>query len=124
LFSNEIALAAGANAIDGVHKQTGYFSNILQNTLAFSAIDEGARVFGDTGIRALFDDANELGEAVAPGDASSTLKDAGEAIAKVFVQYARQLAIGKVEQSDALEALEGVLALSSDKAQNQNGLSL
>ena len=45
----------------------------------------------------------------------STLEEAAEAISKVFVQYAGQLALGKVLQSSTPEALDGVLTLAEDK---------
>jgi Ca2+-binding RTX toxin-like protein len=118
LFDNEIAQAAGASSIDGKDKTDGKFSNILRSTIAYSAIDvgeEAARPFGDTGIRAMFDDANELGEALNAPDVSTTLEASASAIGKVAVQFAGQLAIGKVMQSSSQEALAGVLSFSSDK---------
>jgi hypothetical protein len=66
------------------------------SAIAYSAIDEGTRVFGDTGIRALFNDANDLGALLADEEVSSTLQDAAGAIGKVFVQFAGQLAFNKV----------------------------
>lgn len=86
----------------------------LRTTLAYSAIDEGTRVFGDTGIRAYFDDADELGEAVSQtgGSLTSFQRDA---IAKIVVQFAGHLAKNKMLQADWSEAVDGVLKLTPDK---------
>ena len=83
----------------------------MRTAIAYSAIDEGAKVFGNTGIRAMFDDANELGK-VLTADASSILQSSADTIVKLLVQFAGQLALGKVEDS---KALEGVLKLSTDE---------
>ena len=94
----------------------------MKAMIAYSAIDEGAdntsaRPYGDTGIRALFDDANDLGLALSGTNVSSTLEHAASAIGAIMVQYAGQLAVRKVLQSDQLgtEALSGVLTLSQDE---------
>ena len=119
LFNNLVAGSAGAGNISGVFG----LSQKMRNAIAYSAIDEGtndtnARPFGDTGIRALFNDANELGKALALVNASTTLKDAAGAVSDIFVQFAGQLAMGKVLQTDASavsnKVLDGVLTLSPD----------
>jgi Ca2+-binding RTX toxin-like protein len=84
------------------------YSDIVRMAIAYSAIDEGTRVFGDTGIRALYDDANNLGKALSFasfGGASKALSDHGIDISKVFVQFAGQLALNKVLQASVPGAL-------------------
>jgi Ca2+-binding RTX toxin-like protein len=84
--------------------------------IAYSAIDEGTRVFGDSAIRAMFNDANDLGKAVSVANASTTLKAATGALSEILMQFAGQLAFGKVLQSAHPEALAGVLSLSPDNS--------
>ncbi|MFH1159084.1 MAG: calcium-binding protein [Pseudomonadota bacterium] len=86
-------------------------SDKLRNMIAYSAIDAGTTVFGDTAIRALYDDANDLGKFIA-GD-GSPLAGMAEDISKVFVEYAGMLAIKKVPQSGHASVLEGVLDYST-----------
>jgi hypothetical protein len=88
LFDNEIALAAKADRISGVSKETGDFAGIMRTALAYSAIDEGVRPFGDTGIRSLYNDADDLGLALGAEGASRTLLTAASAISKVLLQPA------------------------------------
>lgn len=86
----------------------------LITRIAYSAIDEGTRLFGDTGIRALFDDAGDLGRVLKGSDVSTTVKAAASALAEVLVQFAGQLAVGKVLQSGSPEALSGVISVAAD----------
>ena len=90
----------------------GHYSEAYKmlNALAYSAIDEGVRVFGDTGIRAMFNDANDLGFVVKQADASTTIIAAKGALSEILMQFAGQLAFGKVLQSAHPEALGGVLS--------------
>lgn len=48
----------------------------MMRAIAYSAINEGTRVFGDTGIRAMFDDASDLGKALQPGMSASISRSA------------------------------------------------
>ncbi len=57
LFDNSIAVASGADAFRGAGNDGSEVYNVMRDAIAYSAIDVGTRVFGDTGIRALFDDA-------------------------------------------------------------------
>ncbi|MEQ1698241.1 MAG: hypothetical protein ABL901_20620, partial [Hyphomicrobiaceae bacterium] len=113
LFRDDLGTAIGLQK--DVNGHYGPASKML-SMISYSAIDEGTRVFGDTGIRALFNDANELGAALdSTRDVSKTLKDAAAAISKVFVQFAGQIANGKVLSAQHSSALDGILALSADK---------
>lgn len=115
LFDASVALASGATSVSGQFAENQDWASILQSALAYSAIDEGERPFGDTGIRALFNDATDLGQAMEAENVSETILDAANDIGKIFVQFAGQLAIGDVLQSNAGSAItDGVLNLSSD----------
>ncbi len=95
LFDHDVADDAG-------FKKTGVsdIEVVMRDAIAYSAIDEGTMVFGNTGIRALFEDANEVGklmdEGKAPMGYTSALK-LERALAKSIVQFAGQMALGKVE---------------------------
>jgi Ca2+-binding RTX toxin-like protein len=92
-------------------------AGLLRTKLAYSAIDEGVTVFGNTGIRAFYDDANDLGAAlVLTGDVWTSLAAQADNISKVFVQFAGSLAIHKVEVSLDYQSaiLRGVLEMDRD----------
>ncbi len=95
LFDHDVADDAG-------FKKTGVsdIEVVMRDAIAYSAIDEGTMVFGNTGIRALFEDANEVGKLMDEGKAplgyTSALK-LERALAKSIVQFAGQMALGKVD---------------------------
>ncbi|WP_414470843.1 calcium-binding protein [Microvirga sp. M2] len=107
LFSTEIAQAVGAGTIQG----TSSADEKLRSMIAYSAIDEGTRPFGDSAIRALFDDANELGNLLGQANVSQTLREAADALSKIIVQYAGRLAM-EHDTSDTGKA--GILAAGQD----------
>ncbi len=116
MFDNDFAESIGfKDVIQGSLNTDGNYSGILRQTIAYSAIDEGTRVFGDTGIRALYDDANDLGAVLTVAGDDSTVEQFATDISKVFVHFAGQLALNEVLQSDAngTEALAGVLTYSN-----------
>ena len=88
----------------------------LQSAIAYSAIDEGVRPFGDTGIRAMFDDAADFGAALRydfmPGWAGQRVNDA---VGRVIVEFAGLLALRDVEAEalggNAANATGGVIRL-------------
>ncbi len=95
---------------DGVGEQAGFegegskgrYSPAYKqlSALAYSAIDEGTMVFGNTGIRALFEDANEVGQLMDEGKAPlgyTSALNLERALAKSIVQFAGQMALGKVD---------------------------
>lgn len=64
-FSDDaIALAAAAGAVGGTLPDV----RKMGQAIAYSALDTGALVFGNTGIRAIFDDLQALGEGVEATD--------------------------------------------------------
>jgi len=125
LFGQDVGKAAGGELIDNTPNQYPGNENIhdpagaMQNAIAYSAIDEGERPFGDTGIWSMFDDAGDLGKALNKGVTTGTgtsqlLTDSAGVLAKAFVQYAGKLAIGKVMGGAGSSFASGVLDLSSD----------
>jgi hypothetical protein len=107
LYDNSIATAVGeANASD------------LRTKIAYSAIQDGAsnaRPYGDTGIRALFDDAGDIGRVLNGADVSQTLTASRDALGKVITQFAGQLASGKVLAADApVPVTDGVISVAED----------
>lgn len=116
LYDNDVGLKAGADKVTGTMLADKNYSGIMRETIAYSAIDEGshdikARPFGDTGIRALFNDANELGKVLASTNVSLVAKDFAGSISDIFVQFAGKLAIDKVLQVSSPTAVDGVLTL-------------
>jgi RTX calcium-binding nonapeptide repeat (4 copies) len=110
LFDENIARAAGARRIDATDGED--MSGAMSAAIAYSAIDEGERPFGDTGIRAMYDDAANLGAALSAPNSSGSIRLSAQAIADIFVQYAGKLAIGDVQGDSAAHA--GVLANNGD----------
>jgi|CXWL01.1.fsa_nt_gi Ca2+-binding RTX toxin-like protein len=119
LYNNTLATKAGANSITGTTKADGDYAGILRTTIAYSAIDNGtndikARPFGDTGIRAMFNDANEWGKVLKANPAPSLINDLAASVSNILVQFAGKLAIDKVLQSASPTAVDGVLKLSGN----------
>ena len=81
--------------------------------IAYSAIDEGERPFGDTGIRALFDDANDFGEALVTAGTGLPLALQDEAaklaIGRTITEYAGLAAQNKALKDQSPHILDGVL---------------
>lgn len=115
---NSIALHINLNSnrdVAGILQKDLKYSEILRGIIAYSAVDGGdgninVGPFGDTAIRALYDDANDLGAALKSSYVSKNLKDAADEISKTFVQFAGHLALDKVLQSDNANAVNGVLS--------------
>ena len=88
------------SVISGELQEQGKYSDILRGAIAYSAIEyaekedyetgdiivTSATVFGDTGIRALYDDANDLGAALTAAGDDSAIEIYATDISKVFVQ--------------------------------------
>jgi len=110
LFDNGVGTASGsANAAAMLSK------------IAYSAIEASptsTTVFGDTAVRAMWNDAEDLGGAITGTNilSDSLQNEHGASIAKIFVQYAGHLAENKILKSAAPNSvLAGVLDLSADK---------
>ena len=90
-------------------------SSKMLTAIAYSAIEEGEKPFGDTAIHALFDDANELGEALMEQKNLFSvleylfMKAYVQHISKVLVQHAGLLAFNKIESEAFADAIKGVV---------------
>jgi len=115
LFDPNIALGAGAESVPGAKNDVGDYSEILRQAIAYSAIDTGTTIFGNTAIRAMFNDADDLGKVMESDNLSNSLNNpiVTQAISDIFVQFAGQLAIGKVAGN--IPVLGGVVSVSPDQ---------
>lgn len=114
LFDDTFAQSIGMPSFGGTRAADDDYSEILRTLIAYSAIDEGMRVFGDTGIVALYDDAKQLGSILNTSGASTVFETYGDAISRVYVEYAGKLAANKVLQSANGDAINGVLDVQGD----------
>ncbi len=94
-FDDTIGEKAGFEK-EGVEGVYDYAQKMLA-AIAYSALDEGTLVFGNTGIRALFDDADELGRLTAEGKVPVAHANPIPGLAEAIVQFAGQMARGKVD---------------------------
>ena len=114
LFEDDLASGFGntLRTFIGTHNA----ASVLRDAIAYSAIDEGVRPFGDTGIRAMFDDAADFGAALRydfmPGWTGQRVNDA---VGRVIVEFAGLLALRDVEAEalggNAANATGGVIRL-------------
>lgn len=118
LFEDKIAETLGRTVTnddnpggDGLYA----LNDQLKAAIAYSAIDEGERPFGDVAIKSLFDDATDLGRALALSNASRTLTDAASGISEAIVQYAGKLAFGDVETDGVSIFEDGIVTLSENR---------
>src|SRR5262249_9628502 len=68
----------------------------MRTMIAYSEINSGTEIFGDTGIVALYHDADALGQALALSNVSQSLVAEAKDISESFVQFAGQMALNKV----------------------------
>lgn len=119
LYSDAFALSIGAD-VPGQLATDDKHADILRQVIAYSAIDEGTRVFGDTGIVALYDDANDLGKALGVAGVSDQLVDRATDISRVLVQFGGQLALNRVEGAHVPSPVEAGVLTYSDVANNRS----
>jgi Ca2+-binding RTX toxin-like protein len=112
LFDEDIGSSAGAPPKGEGGSNSA--ADKMQAMIAYSALEDGVRPFGDTAVKAMFDDAGDLGRVVSAAESSSTLSAAARALGDSFVQYAGQLAVGKVLAAAEPDVVEGILSLSED----------
>lgn len=122
LYDNNFAEILGLDvntSVSGQSQTDKNYTSILQSIIAYSAIDQGMRVFGDTAIRALYDDANDLGRAIGPTGANQLVVRYAADISKIFVQYAGQLALSKVRQdaNETVDEQQGLLTYAGSVRQ-------
>ncbi|MEQ1718351.1 MAG: hypothetical protein ABL907_20610, partial [Hyphomicrobium sp.] len=105
-FNPDIGKAIGFTAAN-VGGWYGYEAKVLA-TIAYSAVDvsspAGGKPFGDSAIRALFDDADQLGRIYknAPAD---PMKSAQSGLASIAVQFAGDLAFQKATDADTKKGI-------------------
>ncbi len=126
MYNDSFAQQIGMT-LSGTDATNKVYSDILRQVIAYSAINEGVEVFGDTGIRAFYHDADALGAAVNIVDnngnnsfASADLLANATDISESLVQFAGDLALNKVSTlngtANASTAVNGILNYNS--AQN------
>ncbi len=96
LFDETIAVQGG---FEGENVNGRYSAATKQlAAIGYSALEGSVGlVFGNTGIRALFDDANEVGKLVDEGKAPTGYTDTVSGLAKSIVQFGGQMALQKVD---------------------------
>jgi Ca2+-binding RTX toxin-like protein len=116
LFNEEIATAVGVASLKGPGASCN--SDVMRDMIAYSALEKGidgkGLIFGDTAIRAMYDDANEFGQVLAQANVSEFFSLHGDEISEVFVQFASQLAMGKIVDTEHDAAKNGVISLNPD----------
>ena len=97
LFDDSLADALGLLSGNSTGTGTDDAAGKLRTKIAYSAIDDGTFIYGNTGIRALYDDASELGRIIVANGTAEYLKDPGvlKAIGDIIAEYAGLLANNK-----------------------------
>ncbi|MGN6776053.1 calcium-binding protein, partial [Rhizobium sp.] len=95
-FDNDVAIATGASELGGY----GGAPAKMLDAIAYSVLDEGTLVFGNTGVRALFDDADALGALVSSGKVSRVLRGSLDGLTEAIVQFAGSMAVRQVNYHD------------------------
>ncbi|KEO89085.1 hypothetical protein EH31_13685 [Erythrobacter longus] len=106
-IADALGLSAGEEGTGGA-KPGAQMSSMI----AYSAINEGTRVFGDTGIRALYNDADDLGNFVERFSnvfSDDTLELLGGSVA----EFAGLLASRRIVSATNSEAVNGILTVGS-----------
>ena len=106
LFDPKPAEALGLNTTTGSAEADAQ----LRSILAYSAIDEGEKPFGDKAIQAFFNDADQLGRLEVSLPADALLSDGAieAALAKIVVQYAGDIGL---QHATADKLAEGVIGI-------------
>ena len=86
-------------------------SDQMQRMIAYSAIPEGTLVFGNTAIKALLDDANDLSQALS---ISTSLSANADTLGQIVDEFAGQLAYNQVTEADHPDAINGVLSVDAN----------
>jgi len=123
LLSDSIGAAVGLN--EGAQEEGGTGASNpgqqLATMIAYSLVNEGEMPFGNTAIRALFNDMDDLGKIVIEADPNLEPtrwldEIVGiERLGSILTEYAALLAFHKVEQSALQQSLDGVLTLSENE---------
>lgn len=108
------------NSLDGFLQDSGYNGSILKSIIAYSTINEGTRIFGDTAIRSFYNDANNLGAALTASGQGSYIREFAQDISYTFTHMAGRLGLNKILQTDdqGSLALDGILTYSTTGLNN------
>ncbi|MDQ0456702.1 hypothetical protein QO005_003047 [Rhizobium paknamense] len=134
-FDQDVGRSAGFTDVGNAGRYDA--ASKLMTAIAYSALDSGSAsadagygyVFGNTGIRAMFDDADELGSVVSAGKASEALSDAMPGLLQAVVQFAGLMAKRGINYRDfqgegqPFDPLEGIIALSDADGNLTNSAS-
>ncbi len=121
-FAGQIGISDNTG-VAGRSQTNGDYAGILRSILAYSAIEHeesgglvtSQSVFGDTGIRAFYNDAHGLGQALSNAWSNSHIDELATEVSKVFINFAGLLALHKIKQTDwsnPYVATDGVLTYS------------
>jgi len=106
LFDWSIIDSINVNAIE----EAPYHNQKMLGAIAYSSLDaqeDGNLIFGDTGIRALFNDASDLGNAISTTYSSTFSEGNKYSAAKMIAQFSGTMALNKVENNNY--AREGII---------------
>jgi Ca2+-binding RTX toxin-like protein len=107
LEDNALAVAAKKVGASGVALD----ASEMRTMIAYSGIDSGTRPYGDKAIRALFNDANDIGSLLADGKLSEAAgtgqkgKTFREGLADIVVQFAADVANQKADDAKFLDGM-------------------
>src|SRR5262249_34858137 len=95
LYNDEVAQAVGLESAGDTGTDSA--SGKMRTMIAYSAIDDGSFIYGNTAIRAFYDDFNELGQILKSNNTTPYLrgKDILKAFADILVEYSGLLASNK-----------------------------
>ncbi|WP_108811931.1 putative Ig domain-containing protein [Sphingorhabdus sp. Alg231-15] len=121
-FSEEVA-GTLASDIEQFRGPLGTDVSTLQSAIAYSAIDEGERPFGDVAIRSMFNDAADLGKTIELLPSRGGSIGYGSALSELLVEFAGLMALRDVE-ADQLSAndpnvLGGILEILSEEGPSE-----
>jgi len=91
-------------------EEAPYHNLKMLGAIAYSSLDtqeDGNTIFGNTGIRSLFNDANDLGEAISTTYSSTFSEINKYSIGKMIAQFSGTMALNKVENNNY--AKEGII---------------
>ncbi len=126
LYDDEMAKKAGVGSVEGqlsedaANGKTDKYSQIARQIIAYSAIDEGTRPFGDTAIRVLFKNANQFGDLAEDLDSDHAVIKYAADISKVFTQFSIHLALQSVMHSSST----GTSAMGTDNNDGEDSLKV
>lgn len=92
---------------DAIAKPLGLTNDQMLRQIVYTALDSGVAPFGTAAIKALFDDANELGQFYSLGNISGNWNDAAvkSDLTKIITQFSGDLALNKVSNAKSEEGV-------------------